>query len=169
MSNLQQHIGNKTVGTGTTPGAYQFDRLIKALPVTNLNTARKSDELISELLANVNEYAPETVTALLAYEAAQYIKSLEEEIAKLNRKSIHGLEITAAQLQEVLDFVFADADARDDHESSARIAFLPAEYAPIGDNNIRMKPGLYACDAEYPEEGWIPLFDDADNDDGGAA
>lgn len=94
------------------------------------------------------------------------IAELEQQVSKPTRPMVKELELTIAQMKEAIGFVTCDEDARDDHESTARFALLPAEFAPLDENKVRMKPGIYVCDAEYPDEGWLPLFDNPYNDGG---
>lgn len=120
-----------------------------------------------QLTATANELGKHRADIL-----RERIESMKKENEQLRKRitalenacAFQSVELNAIQLREARDFVFVDDGSQDEEECVARIAQLSYDRAPIGDNDVRIKPGLYVCDAEYPEEGWMPLFDDADND-----
>ncbi|HEX8590696.1 hypothetical protein [Pseudomonas sp.] len=59
-----------------------------------------------------------------------------------------GVVITGAQLREALEFIAPD----NTEEQMAQEALIE-----LGDASYHSGPGLYVCDAEYPEEGSILL------------
>lgn len=69
-----------------------------------------------------------------------------------------SLDLTGTQLKEALEFIAPDG-TEEQMESEVTIADLPADKAPLDDDNTRMPGGLYMWITDYPEEGCVPLFD----------
>jgi hypothetical protein len=74
--------------------------------------------------------------------------------------SEHSMTLTAKQVMEALEFIAPDRDTDTDQlECEVTLINLTAEHAPLDDDNKRMPAGLYMYVTEYPEEGYVPLFD----------
>lgn len=92
-------------------------------------------------------------------DAVRAIRALKPEAVDAKDMERH-VTLDGRQLLELLDFIAPDRESDPSQlECEATVIYCPADKTPVDDDGERQPAGLYAYDANYPDEGSIPLFD----------
>ena len=65
-----------------------------------------------------------------------------------------GIQMTLGEARDLASVAETLCDGAVEYE--VRVQYLPAGVV-LDDDNVPEPAGLFMCDAEYPEEGWIPI------------